>query len=208
MIAAVHYSGPPTDGRGLQQSFLALLPRIERHARIYFRYLRCPAGKEDAVADTVALAWAWHVRLARRGKDASRFAGALAGFAARAVRGGRGLCGQERSRDVLSALAQRRRHFEVKRLPDFSSLGVNPLAEALTDNRQTPPVEQVVFRIDFPAWRRTWTERDRRILDALMVGERTRDVARRHGLSPGRISQLRREFHADWRRFGATPGEA
>jgi hypothetical protein len=208
MIAAVHSSGPSAADWGLQRSFLALLPRVERHTRVYFRHLRCPAEREDAVAETVALAWQWHVRLARRGKDASRFAGALAGFAARAVRGGRGLCGQENSRDVLSRLARRRRRFGVKRLPECSSLGGDRLTEALTDNRRTPPDEQVVFRIDFPAWWRTRAERDRRILDALMVGERTTDVARRHGLSPGRISQLRREFHDDWQRFGATPGEA
>ena len=34
-----------------------------------------------------------------------------------------------------------------------------------------------------------------------MVGERTTDVADRHGLSQPRVSQLRREFMADWRRF-------
>lgn len=202
MIAAVHSSGPRADDRGLQKSFLLLLPRVERHARVYFRRLRCPAGRQDAVAEAVALAWDWHVRLARSGKDASRFAGALAAFAARAVRCGRGLCGQESSRDVLSALARRRRRFGVRRLPEYSSAGIDPLAEALADNRRTPPDEQAAFRIDFPAWRRTRAERDRRILDELMVGERTIDVARRHGLSPGRVSQLRREFHADWQRFG------
>jgi hypothetical protein len=60
--------------------------------------------------------------------------------------------------------------------------------EALRDNTQTPPDEQCAFRIDFPAWRASRTERDRRILDALMLGERTLDVAARHGLSPGRAS--------------------
>ena len=44
-----------------------------------------------------------------------------------------------------------------------------------------------------------------------MLGERTLDVARRHGLSPGRVSQLRREFLEGWRAFcgeaeEATPG--
>jgi hypothetical protein len=61
--------------------------------------------------------------------------------------------------------------------------------------------EQVAFRLDFPAWRRTRCERDRGILDDLMAGERTGDVARRHGLSAGRVSQLRREFRDDWLRF-------
>jgi hypothetical protein len=35
----------------------------------------------------------------------------------------------------------------------------------------------------------------------MALGERTNDLARTHGLTPGRISQLRREFHDDWLRF-------
>jgi hypothetical protein len=31
--------------------------------------------------------------------------------------------------------------------------------------------------------------------------ERTLDLSQRFELSPARISQLRRELHADWRRF-------
>jgi hypothetical protein len=61
--------------------------------------------------------------------------------------------------------------------------------------------DQVVFRIDFPVWRCTRTERDRRVIDALMAGGRTRDVSQQFGLSPGRVSQLRRYFLVDWRRF-------
>src|SRR5262249_54204542 len=62
----------------------------------------------------------------------------------------------------------------------------------------------------FPAWRRTRTRRDQRLLDDLMAGERTQEVSQRHGLSPARVSQLRRDFHDDWRRFTShdEPGVA
>ena len=33
------------------------------------------------------------------------------------------------------------------------------------------------------------------------------DVAGKHGLSPGRVSQLRREFQEAWERFTADPAE-
>ena len=36
---------------------------------------------------------------------------------------------------------------------------------------------------------------------ALLRGERTSDVARQFRISPGRISQLRREFERSWREF-------
>ena len=197
----------PDPGR-LQAGFLVLLPRIELHARVSFRHLKCPHRRADAIAEAVALAWTWYVGLARRGHDAARFPGALASFAVRAVRSGRRLCGQERARDALSPAAQRRHGFAVGRLPDCSTPSSTPLADALQDNTRSPVPDQVVFRQDFPAWRSTRSERDRRVIDDLMVGERARDVAHRCGLCPGRVSQLRREFRDDWERFGSPPGQA
>src|SRR5262245_8068616 len=185
----------------LQTRFLSILPRIELHGRISFRFLRCPALRDDAVAEVVALAWKWHLRLAERGKDATQFPSTLATFAALAVKAGRRVCGRERARDALSSTAQRQHHFMVERLPDFSTLGSNPLEEALVDNTQTPPPEQASFRIDFPTWLQTRSERDRRLAEDLMTGERTLDVSTKFGLSPARISQLRRDFHDDWLRF-------
>ena len=75
---------PGTAAGALHAAFLALLPRIERHARIAFRHLGCPQGRDDAVAETVALAWRWYLRLVERGKDPAAFVSALAGYAARA----------------------------------------------------------------------------------------------------------------------------
>jgi hypothetical protein len=114
----------------LQVRFLSILPRIELHGRISFRFVRCPHQRADAVAEVVALAWKWHLRLAERRKDATRFPATLATFAARAVRAGRRVCGQERAKDVLSPSAQRRHHFAVECLPDYSTLSSNPLTEA------------------------------------------------------------------------------
>jgi hypothetical protein len=154
----------------------------------------------------VALSWRWFVRLAQKGKDASRFPSALATFSARAVRSGRRLCGQERARDALSVLAQQCHRFTVSRIPDFSADSENPLIEALHDNTRSSPPDAAAFRCDFPAWLKTRTERDRRIRHDLMQGERTLDVSRKFGLTPARISQLRQDYHDDWQRFcGETP---
>src|SRR5262245_65513674 len=85
----------------LQVRFLSILPRIELHGRISFRFLRCPALRDDAVAEVVALAWKWHLRLAERGKDATEFPSALATFAALAVKAGRRVCGREDRQSVV-----------------------------------------------------------------------------------------------------------
>ena len=186
----------------LQASFVAVvLPRVLSHGDVSFRDVKCPHRREDAVQEMVALAWKWHRRLAEKGKDATRFPTALAAYAARAVRSGRRVCGHERSKDVLSPVARRRHGFALKRLPDFSTLGGNALEEALHDNSQTPVPDQAAFRLDFPAWRLAHAERDRRLIDHLMLGGRTLEVSRAFGLSPARISQKRREFHDSWQAF-------
>jgi hypothetical protein len=197
---------PDLSPHALQATFLAsILPRVVAHGRVYFRHLRSAELREEYTAEMAALAWAWHLRLAERGRDAAQFPSAIAKFAARAVRSGRKLAGTDRANDVLSSVAQRWRGFRVGALPEVSTLSDNPLAEALHDNTQTPPDEQCAFRIDFPAWRATHTERDRGIIDALLVGGRTLEVAGKYGLSPGRVSQLRREFLTDWRRYCDEP---
>lgn len=185
----------------LHDRFLGILPRIQTHARIYFRDIKCHVRRADCIAEAVALAWKWFVRLARRGKDATQFPSTLATFAVKWVRCGRRLTGQERSKDVLSPLAQRRRNFAVGKLPDFATLNGNPLEEALVDNTRSPVPDQVQFRLDFPVWRASHSHRDRRIIDAMAMNERTLDLAATFGLSPGRISQKREEFKKDWLQF-------
>jgi hypothetical protein len=204
----------------LQQQFLVIIPRIETHARVWSRHLVCPGRRDDFVSEAVALAWRSFLRLAHRGRDATEFVSALASLVVRAVRSGRRLCGQERSRDVMSAAAQRRHGFRIEELlpPSvaYERLKSEPLGqrlhdtfeEPLRDNTQTPVVEQVVFRIDFRDWLGTLTARNRQVVDDLMAGERTGEVAQTFGLSPGRVSQLRRQFEGDWAVFCYDPALA
>jgi hypothetical protein len=126
---------------------------------------------------------------------------ALASFAVRAVQAGRRVTGSESSQDVLSVTAKLRHGVRVFHLPESGILASNGWQEAVADNARTPHDEQAAFRIDFPAWLATRSDRDRRLIADLAVGERTGDVARKYGLSAGRVSQLRRAFCEDWTRF-------
>ncbi len=183
----------------LRAAFMCLLPRIEAHLAFAFRWLRCPHRRADAVQEAVALAWLGFLRAVSHGKDPSAFAGPLAGYAARRVRVGRRLSGTKSGRDALSPHAGTRHGFTVY---SFSWLGSShPALQELADNTVTPPPEQAAFRLDFPRWRAGYGARDRALIDELMAGGRTGDVAARHGLSRGRVSQKRAQFHADWLRF-------
>lgn len=199
MLASLSLDSPGTIEQ-VRRRFLDIQPRIESQARFAFRHIRCAFRKADCIAETVALCWRWFLRLIERGKDATRFASVLASLAARAVRCGRRLCGQLSARDAMSELAQGRHRFEVRAISEGYTLS-SSVQDALYENTQADVPEQVAFRVDFPAWCNTLTERDRRLIEELMLGERTSIVARRFGLTPGRISQRRREFHADWQRF-------
>jgi hypothetical protein len=180
-----------------------ILPRVDAHGRVYFRHVRCKHRREELLAEMAALTWKWFIRLVQRGKDVLRFAGRLAVYAARAIGGGRRVCGRERARDAMTPSAQHRHSFAVGSLPEVGPRLGASLAEALQDNTTSPVPDQVIFRVDFPAWRHTRSERDQRIIDALMIGESTAALARRFGVSAPRISQLRREFCADWHAYCA-----
>jgi hypothetical protein len=190
------------------------MPRVERHARVVFRG-RSPADREEAVAEAVATAYVAYRRLRSRGLDPARdFPSAIATFAALHVKDGRHVGGHSSSKDVLSPKAQRRHRFKVVSLPVTtrhshdelcSEIGgqhrIDAFEERLQDDTQTPIPDQVAFRCDFPAWTKTRTRRERSIIRMLGLDHKAGAVARSFGLSPGRISQLRRDFHEDWERF-------
>ena len=203
----------------LHTRFLVLLPRIETHGRIYFRHLRSNQ-KDEVFQEMRALAWLWFVRLAQRGKDAGEFLATFNDFLVRAVSNGRRLLGNEKAKDAMCGQTQKRRGFRVEPLPMDLSASHESLystvhgqrehdafEERLCDNTLTPVPDQAAFRIDWPEWIRTRSERDRRIIDDLMAGERTFDVSQKHGLSPARVSQLRRQLHDDWEEFCAAPDD-
>src|SRR3954463_6258740 len=105
--------------------FEAVLSRIERHAGVQFRHVKCPGKRDELIAETLALSWKWWVSLWDRGKEPRRFVSAIATFAVKAVRSGRRLCGQEKTKDVLSGRAQTIKGFVVLSLPTFSTLSGN-----------------------------------------------------------------------------------
>lgn len=210
MIAPIHFT---TSIDRLHQQFLELLPRIETHARLYFRGTTCRDKRRDQIAETIALAWRWFRRLADRGIDAMQFPSAIAGYAALAVASGRRAVGMECAKDVMSSRCQRRHGFTVEPLSStrrchedlYGTVNGQRLQdvyeERLRDNTRTPPDEQAGFRCDFADWLQTLTSRERRLVVLMSMNERTKDLARRFGLSAGRISQMRRSLCADWQHF-------
>jgi hypothetical protein len=136
----------------LQASFVAIvLPRVLSHGRVFFRAIRCRRRQEDAIQEMIGLAWQSHLKVAEKGKDATRFPTALASYVGRAVQTGRHLCGQKKADDVLSPVAQQRHHFAVGNLPKLETPLDEPLSEARHDNTQSPSNETVCIKLNSTA---------------------------------------------------------
>jgi len=194
-------ANPAPSAERLHAGFLALLPRIVTHAKIHFRYVRCPGRRDDLIAECIAVSWKWYMRAISTGRNPADFPAVFAFKAASHVRVGRRLCRADSARDVLSPVARRRHNFVIQALPECESgVADNQAIDALADPK-TPPPERAGFRIDYPAWLSRLGKRDRLIAQGMALGETTKDLALKYRLSEGRISQMRRELHSDWRRF-------
>jgi len=74
--------------------------------------------------------------------------------------------------------------------------------------RRTPPPDAAAFRIDFPRFLGGMSERDRALAMFLSLGHSATRAADKFGLSCGRVTQLRQQWHENWRRFvGEETGE-
>jgi hypothetical protein len=139
-----------------------------------------------------------------RGKEDLAFPSALARFAIAQVRQGRQVGNHLNSNDVSSRWALQRKGFQVERLDQFDA-GDEEWKEVLIEDGRATPAEIAASRIDFAAWLATMSTLRRRIARCLATGESTLEAARQFAVSPGRISQIRREFHASWLTFQGEP---
>jgi hypothetical protein len=185
------------DQESVHERFLAMLPQIQRQARLAFRDYGAEA-RQEMTQEVVASAFCMFVRLVQRCNEAAAYPTPLAQFAIRRVRSGRCIGSPMNVNDVLSTHCCLAQGLTIERLDQRQS---DSWDQQLVESRHAGPAETAAARIDVAAWLRTLSRRDRRIAQALASGERTCVVARRFGLSTGRISQLRAWFRAAWDRF-------
>ena len=191
--AQVHHSS------GWQERFTAMLPLIASCLAAAFRKL--PAEmRAEAIEEGIANCCVAYFGLVERGKENLAFGSVLAKFAIRQVFAGRRVGGSLNSADISSTYAQRKQQFEVNRLDRYDPVE-SCWKEVLLEDRSTPILDQVSFRVDFPSWLDTLPPRDRKIAEALAAGSSTTEVAERFGLTLGRVSQLRRKFEKSWLEF-------
>jgi len=166
----------------LQEAFVTRLPWMRTTARAAFPTLDADK-REEAVSNTIALAWKAWARLNERGRgDEPGILKAVIWYSIRQTKAGRRIDSARKPRDPLSL----RVHGKVKFEP-FD------LTEMVGKNTNVP--DAVSFRLDVPAFFATClSERQRNLAMDLAQGMSTTEAAAKYNRSPGAISQFRTRF--------------
>ena len=185
-------------------AFEAMLPIIEKHAKVAFRYLNADA-REEAVQETVCNACQAYARLVELGQTAVAFPSALARFGVSQTREGRKVGGRLNCLDISGDYCQQKKNLLVERLDHYDS-EEEAWAELLIADKHAGPADTAIVRIDFSTWLQRLPRRLRKIANVLATGETTTAVARQFDVSPGRISQIRKSLFHAWQQFmGEAP---
>jgi hypothetical protein len=179
--------------------FLKMLPAIRRHAQIAFRHLKVEA-REEAVQEVLANAMVAYVRLFEQGKIDVAFPTTIARYGVSQYHDGRQVGNKMNASDIFSRYAHRRRDINVERLDQYCEKDGQWL-EAVVEDKRSSPADVAICRIDFANWLAELSPLHRSIATLLASGETTVLTAKRFDVSPGRISQIRRELLQSWREF-------
>lgn len=178
----------------LKAEFTAKHPQLQRMAMAHFHHGFGLEARDEMTQEALAITWRWiaqrHARGEITGSNAWRAIKDSLYFAILHVIEGRPLPGNSGQRGPGRADAYERmapihvEHCSIYFIAD-----------------QTPVPDQVAFRIDFPAFLATLTERQRGIIGEMIQGTDHADIAHMFGVTRGRISQMRNQFKTLMDRF-------
>ena len=200
MIATHNHSKPDDQMPGWHRRFLLLLPRLRRAASFRFRTLS-PARRQEFVNDVIGTCFAFYSRLVAMGTEERAHFSTLVKFAAAQLFQGRQLGSRLNARDVSSIYCQRRQGIQLERLDQYDEAEGKWQEVLVEDRRHGDPASVAAARIDVGEWLATMSSIRRKIAECLATGVSTQEAAEQFAVSPGRISQLRREFQESWLAF-------
>jgi len=199
MIARAKKSPRNSSVSACREKFLSILPAIREQARFAFQNEK-PEHRQELTAEVVANCWAAFVRLVERGLIDVVYPTPLAGYAIKQVRDGRRVGAKLNVLDISSEYCQARKQITVERL-DLYDEQKGEWREVLLEDRHAGPAETAAARIDIGEWFDSLPKHKRRVAQTLATGETTQRTARKFRVTPGRISQMRRELQNAWQEF-------
>jgi hypothetical protein len=174
-----------------QSSFLDILPEIERRLYVVFCRLS-PEAREEAIEEAVVHCLRSYARLHIRGRADSVTPSNLAWYATLQVKSGRPATGRMTRKEPLSRYAQIGSGIQVEQ---------TAWIETLVEDKRASVPDQVAAKLDVSAWFASLADRMKQIARDLAYGYTTSEVAAKHGVTAGRVSQLRRTLEESWRAF-------
>jgi hypothetical protein len=184
---------PQNNDANWQPIFVAMLPEIEQRLRRAFRHLDADA-REDSVEEGVVHALLSYSRLHDQGRTGQVSPSTLAWYAALQVKRGRPVAGRMNGKEPLSRYGQLGNGIRVDQTQ-------GQWIETLVEDKRASVADQVAAKLDVGAWFATLTRTTRQIAKDLAFGCSTSEVAKKYGVTPGRISQLRRTLEESWVAF-------
>jgi len=173
-----------------QSDFVAMLPEIEQKLRLAFCRLD-PEAREDAIEEAIVHSLLSYANLHEQGRAEVATPSSLAWYSSRQVKRGRPTTGKMNGKDPMSRYAQIGNGIKIERQPG------NWIATLVLDKRASVE-DQVAAKLDVGAWFATLTKRMKGIAKDLAFGCSTSEVAKKYGVTAGRISQLRRVLQESW----------
>jgi DNA-directed RNA polymerase specialized sigma24 family protein len=172
------------DALGMGQAhYVGYLEDMRRMASAKFRHLDLEA-REEAVQNSLALAWQAYRRLVLQGRgDEPGLLKSCLYYSIRQTKAGRTLArsGAAGVKDIH--VRARLGRAKIERMD---------IRHLVSDT--TPVPDQVSFRIDIPRFLGTLPDRQRRLALALAMGLTTKEAAAKYGVTPSAISQFRQRF--------------
>src|SRR6476620_11118072 len=176
-----------------QSDFVAMLPEIEQKLRLAFCRLD-PEAREDAMEEGVVHSLLAYVRLVEQGRPEVATPSSLAWYASLHLKRGRQAAGRLNGKEPLSRYGQISNDIEIERQSGH-------WIDAMVLDKRAAVPDQVAAKLDVGAWFATLTKRMKGIAKDLAFGWSTSEVAQKHGVTAGWISQLRRVLEESWAEF-------
>ena len=183
------HSSAQSVSQSMAPSFESMLPLLKMKFRKATTNFDSWDAREDAIQEMIAIAFTLYSRLLRRGKEEKIFATPLAQYAICNYFNGRRVVGMS-AKDVSAPRCQVLGRATV----------VNATADSFVSLR-TRPSTQACFNLDYQQWRASLAPRMNSILSAILDGYTTAEIAKEFSISPGRVSQIRRELVESWYDF-------
>lgn len=175
-----------------RSAFSAIVPDLIKMASVQFRDLD-PDARDEAVANTLALTWHGYVSIIRQGRgDEPGIVRSILWYSVKQTRAGRSVPTgiPAKPKDVFVYARRGRIKLESVELREYVS-------------DETPVPDAVAFRLDFPAFLATLSDRQREVAVDLLSGMGTGECAAKHLVTPAAISQTRARIADQYAEFVA-----